>query len=133
MKDTIGLISDEITAGRRYVDFTVVSDTLPVDAMKMVRDRYKSMVRCFWYLKKDNYNQVLPLEWVRARAEVAKQLADLQAQFVVWGLDPELQLFAALGKEATKLPFNQEHILVGKDMWERYLKTVVAVTTPASV
>jgi hypothetical protein len=133
VKDTIGLISDEITAGRRYVDFTVVSDTLPVDAMKMVRDRYKTMVRCFWYMKKDNHNQVLPLEWVRARAEVAKQLADLQAQFVVWGLDPELQLFAALGKEATKLPFNQEHILVGKDMWERYLKTVVAVTTTAQV
>lgn len=133
VKDTIGLISDEITAGRRYVDFTVVSDTVPVAAMNMVRDRYKAMVRLFWYLKKDKNDRVLPLEWVRARAEQAKQLADLQAQFVVWGLDPELQLFAALGKEATKLPFNQEHILVGKDMWERYLKTVIAVSTTTTV
>lgn len=133
-KEALAEIVEEIEAGRRFVDFGEVANSLPLDAKKMVTDRFKAMVRCFWYLKTDERTgNVLPLEWVKAGAKQEVHMAELRAQFVKWGLDPELQLFAALGMEANKTKFKDEHILLRKGIWDSYLSTAVAVTTTATV
>lgn len=133
-KEAVAEIIDEIDAGRRYVDFGAIANSLPLDAKKMVADRFKAMVRCFWYLKTDEKTgNVLPIEWVKAGAKQEVHMEELRAQFVKWGLDPELQLFAALGAEANKNKFKDEHILLRKGIWESYLATAVNVSTPASV
>jgi hypothetical protein len=127
VEEFTGEVSDEIDAGRKFVDFGEVANTLPENAIKMVKDRFQSMVRLFWYLERDDKGRVLNSVWDKIRVGQEKHMNELKAQFVVWGLDPELQLFAALGKEATKLPFKDEHILLRKGVWDSYIKAVATV------
>lgn len=103
---------------RRYVDFGGITHQVPKKAVDMVRDRLMAIKRLHAFSDDEKVNgKVTQKGWDRVAQGVSRQLLELKGQFELWGLDPETDLFATIGKVSNDLPVGSGYAVIKKDIF----------------